>query len=535
MERASRLPKLSFWILSLALIPTVSLHAAGADPVVAVTGGKISGRILPSGRAEFLGIPFAQPPVGDLRWHQPVAPKAWDGVRDAKAFGSPCAQNIAGDWNRHDAEISKEDCLYLNVITPQWSPKTLLPVMFWIHGGANTGGTASAQLYKDGTLEDHGIVLVTANYRLGVFGFFAHPELTRESAHHASGNYAILDQIAALEWVRDNIARFGGDPHNITVFGQSAGALDTGLLMTSPLSKSLFQKAIAESGTVLLAQQLPLSVAERGGVKFAERLHAPAEGSLKYLRNLSTAELLKAALVSQQNQGPEAAPDYHPWPVVDGWVFPQSPTAVFASGQESAIPFIIGNNSREFDFPLSRDALHQWMKAAYRDLALRGLSAYGLADGGQGSTDPLYGSVANQWSADFQFRCPATAISVWHTGAGQPVYEYQFEHAIPGQEASGAVHSAELPYIFGFYPKTGNISGPFNATDFKIADTIEKYWTNFAKTGNPNGAGVPDWPEFDKTQTYVAFTQAGDVKAQTKLREAQCSIYRQALDARPKN
>ena len=536
MERTSPLPQLRFSIFLLVLISIASLHAAGADPVVSVTGGKLSGHISANGRAEFLGIAYAQPPVGDLRWHEPVAPKPWDGVRDAKAFGSPCAQNVAGDWNKHDAEISKEDCLYLNVITPQWPPKKPLPVMFWIHGGANTGGTASAQLYKDGTLEDHGIILVTANYRLGVFGFLAHPELTRESAHHASGNYAILDQIAALEWVRDNIAKFGGDPHNITVFGQSAGAIDTGLLMTSPLSKNLFHKAIAESGTVLLGPPLPLSVAEQGGVNFAERLHAPAEGSLKYLRGLSTAELLKAALVSEQNQnqGPNAPPDYHPWPVVDGWVFPQSPDAVFASGQESAIPFIIGNNTREFDFPIPMDALQQWMKAAYGDLTPQGLRAYGLADGAQGSTDPLYGSVANQWAADFQFRCPATAISVWHTKAGHPVYEYQFEHAVPGQEANGAVHSAELPYVFGFYPKTGNIAGAFNATDFKIADTIETYWTNFAKTGNPNGAGVPNWPEVDKTHAYVALTQSGDVKAGTKLREAQCSIYRQAVDARVK-
>jgi para-nitrobenzyl esterase len=217
--------------------------------VVGTSSGQLRGVHHHSGGAEFLGIPYAQPPVGDLRWREPAPVVAWTGVRDARSFGAACAQPILGDWNKQGAETSKEDCLYLNVITPVWPPKKPLPVMFWIHGGGNLGGAASSALYKDGTLVQHGVVLVTVNYRLGIFGFLAHAELTRESSHHASGNYALLDQIAALRWVRENIAKFGGDPGNITVFGQSAGAEDTGLLMTSPLSKDQFQRAIAESGT----------------------------------------------------------------------------------------------------------------------------------------------------------------------------------------------------------------------------------------------------------------------------------------------
>lgn len=520
---------LSFLLTAMLLqLGMPSLHAAEGDPVVSITSGKIAGRVLPSGRAEFLGIPYAQPPVGDLRWHEPVPPKPWDGVRDAKVFGSPCAQNIAGDWNRHDAEISKEDCLYLNVITPHWPLTKPLPVMFWIHGGANTGGTASAHLYKDGTLVDHGIILVTANYRLDIFGFFAHPELTQESSHHASGNYAILDQIAALKWVRDNIAKFGGDPNNVTVFGQSAGAYDAGLLMTSPLAKGLFQRAIEESGSVTFATEAPtLTRADQVGSDFAANLKAPQQGQLKYLRSMSAKDLLAAVQNAQRT--PNA---FHADINVDAYVFPSSPAAVFAQGKEAAIPLIVGNNSTEFDFPASADELRQRIGEIYKLLAPRALQAYGLSNGGQGTTDPVYGTVANQWSADLIFRCPATAVAAWHNAAHHPTYEYQLEHAIPGQEKQGAVHSADLPYVFGFYPETGNISGPFGPTDYKIADNIEKYWTNFARTGNPNGDGVADWPEFDGTQSYIAITEAGNVVPQTKLRDAQCSIFRQAINFR---
>lgn len=506
--------------------------AESEDPVVSIAAGQIRGTVLAGGRAEFLGIPFAQPPVGDLRWREPVPPKVWSGIRDAKKFGAPCAQNVAGDWNKHDAETSSEDCLYLNVMTPQWPVKKPLAVMFWIHGGANTGGTASSSLYKDGTLVEHGIILVTANYRLSVFGFLAHPDLTGESAHHSSGNYALLDQVAALQWVHDNIAKFGGDPGNVTVFGQSAGALDAGLLMASPLARSLFHKAIGESGTVLLAQPQPLSSAQEGGAKFAERLDAPAVDAIKYLRSLSTSELLQAALVSEQNrsQGPGSPPDYHPWPNTDGWLFPHSPSAVFANGQESAIPLIIGNNTREFDIPNPPKILRNWIQAIYQDLAPKAFEVYGLANGGQGSVDTFYGSAAGQWSADVMFRCPATAVAAWHAAAHHPTYEYQFERAIPGQEKSGAVHSAELPYVFGFFPKSGNISGAFNDTDYKLADLIQKYWTNFAKTGDPNRRDMPVWPAFEKQQAYVSFAENGKVVSQVRLRESQCAIYRESAN-----
>lgn len=496
--------------------------AGNTEPIVSISSGQLRGTLVPLGGGEFLGIPYLQPPVGELRWHEPVAAKPWEGVREAKEFGSPCAQNIAGDWNKHDAETSKEDCLYLNVMTPKWPPKGRLPVLLWLHGGGNSGGTASSALYKDGTLVKHGVVLVTVNYRLGIFGFFAHAGLTRESARHASGNYGLMDQIAALRWVRDNIANFGGDPGNVTVFGQSAGAIDAGVLMTSPLAKGLFHRAIAESGAVLI-ETPALADAEQNSEKWTQGLKIPAgQDVVKYLRDLSASDLLKTVK--------EAGPDARVFPglgvVIDGWVVPRSPAAVFASGQEAGIPLIIGNTAREFAIPATSDELKARIQASYGDLAPRALAAYGLAEGASGTDDPLYGPTAGQWSADTMFRCPVTTQAAWHTAAHFPTYAYQFERAIPGHEAEGALHSGDLPYVFGYYPKTGNIGGVFGEQDHKLAELMETYWTEFAKTGNPNGKTLPKWPEFDGSQAFIEFTQDVQVVTKSGLRRAQCDIFR---------
>jgi para-nitrobenzyl esterase len=443
-------------------------------------------------------------------------------------FGAPCAQPILGDWNKHDAETSAEDCLFLNVMTPVWPPKDPLPVMFWLHGGGNTGGTASSALYKDGTLVQHGVVLVTVNYRLGIFGFLAHPELTRESSHHASGNYGLMDQIAALHWVRDNIVKFGGDPANITVFGQSAGAVDTSLLMTSPLSKDLFQRAIAESGAAFSPPLPSLAEAEQAGLKLAKLLKAPTgDAAIKYLRGLSRQELLSKLASQNPSQPPSIGP------AIDGWVIRQSPAEVFALGRESPIPLLIGTTAREFGMSAPPAEVRKMIQDVAGPIAPRLLPLYGLADDGQGTTDPMYGSAGDQWMADLAFRCPVTTQAAWHTAAHRPTYEYELEHAIPGQEAQGAVHSADLPYVFGFYPKTGNISGGFGETDYKIADQIETYWTNFAKSGNPNAGNLPNWPEFGSSQAFLEFTQDGHVMASSNgLRRPQCDLYREVLKQR---
>lgn len=517
----------SFAVVVLLLSPP-SLSASNDQFLVETSVGRIRGVARFSGGAEFLGIPFAQPPVGKLRWHEPVEVAPWTDVRDASKFGAPCAQSVLGDWNKHDAETSKEDCLFLNVITPVWPPKSKLPVMFWLHGGANAGGTASAALYKDGTLVQHGVVLVTVNYRLGVFGFFAHPQLTKESEHNASGNYGLMDQIAALQWARKNIAKFGGDPDNITVFGQSAGAQDTSLLMTSSLAKTLFHRAIVESGSAFMVPLPPLATAEKAGEVLAAKLRAPPGNSaVDYLRGLSVSELLDAA----SKQDPNAPPMLGP--ILDGYVLTENPTDIFRKGGEARIPLLIGTTNREFSFDGPPEALRKFIEQFAGNLAPQAMKLYGLANGGAGDSDPLYGSVGNQWLADQIFRCPVTTEAISHSAANHVVYEYQLEHAIPGQEKDGAVHSADLPYVFGFYPKTGNIAGPFGETDFKIADWVETYWANFARTGDPNGARVPNWPVFGGSQNYISITQDGRVVSHSGgLRREQCELYRNILESR---
>jgi para-nitrobenzyl esterase len=314
-------------------------NAADPAPTVTVTGGRIRGSPLEQGGAVFKGIPFAEAPIGDLRWRPPRPVKPWSSVREALAFGPPCAQNSGGRL----LENSQEDCLFLNVWTPEWPVKSRLPVMVWIHGGGNYAGTASSANFDGQSLARHGVVLVTANYRLTIFGFLAHPELTRESPHHASGNYGLLDQIAAFQWVHDNIARFGGDPANVTIFGQSAGAVDANVLMTSPLAKGLLQRVIAESGTVtrnpdavsmsmtalgnlMPVKSGPVTYSDAPALAEAEQSGEKFGSSLKDLRATPAADLLKATAAPRMSIGPANGV------VVDGWVFPKPPAEVFATG-----------------------------------------------------------------------------------------------------------------------------------------------------------------------------------------------------------
>ena len=517
--------RLTFAFAALVLFAFVlPLHAQDDSYVVRTKAGLVRGVARSNGGARFAGIPYAEPPVGPLRWRAPVPKKTWSGIRDASTFGASCAQPIlSGAWNRFDAENGQEDCLYLNVTTPVWPVAKPLPVMFWMHGGANEGGSGSGALYNNGTLTARGILLVTINYRLGVFGFLALPALTRESPHRASGNYGLMDQILALHWVRDNIARFGGDPNNITVFGQSAGANDLGMLMTSPLARGLFQKAIAESGSPFFPTLPPLADAERQGEKIAVALNAPAGAAgVDAMRQIPARDLL-AKLGSLPSQWPNGIR-----PDVDGWVIPRLPLEVFVSGQQAAIPLLLGVTTRELGSPESPDVLRTQITNAAGDLAPGVLALYGLAGDGQGTTDPLYGSVAVQWSADSMYHCPADAEALWQTAAHQPAYEYEFDYAIPGQDS--AIHSAELPYVFGYFPKAGNIAGKFTSIDTGLADLVESYWTNFAKTGDPNSPGLPPWPEFDAAERYLIFAQDGHaVVSNGPLRGPQCELLRKVL------
>ena len=524
--RSARFFPFCVTLVLAAIIVGPGVAVAGEDSfVVSTSAGQLRGIPRGGGGAQFLGIPYAEPPVGDLRWRAPVPAKQWIGVRNADAYGAPCAQPVLGEWNRHDAALGREDCLYLNVDVPHWPAKGLLPVMLFIHGGSNLGGSGRGSLYNDGTLATHGVVVVTINYRLSIFGFLAHPALTAESPQHASGDYGLMDQVLALHWVRENIARFGGDPNNVTVFSQSAGAIDTGMLMTSPLARGLFQKVIAESGTALAPPPTSLATAEQNGIKVAalvnpETKNASSAAVIAALRRIPAEELVtqvvplfRAGLVGSD---------------VDGFVIPQAPSQVFSSGREAAIPLLIGTTTREFESSATAEEVRAQIDRFTVVSSPEMLELYGLAAGGHGDSDPKYGSSADQWSADWLFRCPTVSEAVWHTAAHHVVYEYELDHAIPGQPF--AIHSSELPYVFGYFPKDGNLAGNFGPVDIKLAELIQTYWTNFAKTGNPNTAGVADWTPFGESQNYIQFLEDGTFAGANALRSAQCSLYREFLE-----
>ena len=485
-----------------------------ARPVAAVTGGSISGQLLPHGGAVFRGIPFAQPPVGALRWREPLPVVPWDGVRDAVASGPPAAQASFG-WNERAAAESREDCLYLDVWTPTALAPASNPVMVWIHGGGNVAGAGGFDPVYDGaSLLAHGVVLVVVEYRLGIFGFLAHPELTRESPRHASGNYALLDQLAALRWVQGNIARFGGDPGRVTIFGQSAGGTDVIALMASPLSRGLFQRAIAESGPLGGESSQSLADAELAGAKAAAKLNAPAEGGLPFLRSLPVADLLKATI------------GFHPF-TVDGWVFPVSPLVAWSTGKEQPVPLIVGSNAIEFASGGSLDDMRKAISTIFKADAPKALALYGL-DGPPAAADPLYGNAQDQWGSDL-FRCPGIVQGEWHGASGHPVWEYQFDRAIPPHPH--VAHSGEIPYVFGnFHLTTGNLAGDYQEADRKLSGAVQAYWTNFARTGNPNAAGLPDWPEYDgRVRNYLEFTAAGTVALAQNQRGPFADLFRDLL------
>jgi para-nitrobenzyl esterase len=500
---------------------------------VAVTGGRIQGRLMPKpGGAVFKGIPFAAPPVGDLRWRDPAPVKPWQGVRDAGAYGPPCSQ-IKGGWNDDVAAIAQEDCLYLNVWAPEWPAKPGKPVMFWIHGGGNVAGSGMGGAnhgrpvleapFDGANLARYGVVVVTINYRLGVLGFFTHPELTEESPHHASGNYGLMDQIAALKWVQENIAKFGGDPGNITIFGQSAGAWDVSLLLTSPLSQGLFEKAVQLSGTAIIGDLIGKGMrtpaeADRIGQEYAAKLKAPANGgAIQYLRGLSAAEILAASPgYGQIGVGPDV-------PVLDGYVIPKRPIEVSAAGQEQSVPLITGNTAREMRLEGGPDDLKKAIHEEFGNLAPRALELYGLAGKPQASVYPPYGDANAQFMTDRLFRCPSVAVADWHSAAGHVVYEYEFSRALPWG-TDGAVHAGDLLYVFGTWPEEPP------PVDRKVAEAFQTYLTDFAKAGDPNGSGVPEWPRFDaKSQSYLEFTDDGSLVVKHGLRSSYCELFSEAL------
>jgi para-nitrobenzyl esterase len=513
-------------------------HTPPAGPTAKLSSGTVVG-MQRGNIAVFSGIPFAAPPVGPLRWRPPQPVAAWTGVRDATKASHPCMQNVNGTDSFMAPQAAaygvpyvaqpvdpSEDCLYLNVWTPQPATTAHLPVMVWLHGGSNRVGSGAESGYDGSSLSSRGVVVITINYRLGVMGFFAHPELTAESPHHSSSNYGLLDQMAALAWVKENIAQFGGDPENVTVFGESAGAIDATVLMTSPLAAALFRRVIGESGPAFgLGPSQSLSKMEGLGEAVGKQAGAQPGSQIETLRSLPATQVaqIEDDLIKGQFKGydPNGA-------IVEGWVLPQSPAKAFATGSLLKVDLLVGINAREFSAfrvagaaaakklppPTTKPGVGDQIKlfadtarplyGSWTDLAVATYTARIL----------LHGAPAiDQASNDIVASCPIGAEAALTTRAGQRAFVYRFDRSVPGEGESnlGAFHSLELPYVFGTFQARTFSWLPFNATDHKLSELMQSYWTNFAKTGDPNGPGLPHWPAWNTDkEPYITFSQSGE-------------------------
>lgn len=485
---------------------------AQQNPPLAETANGAVGGKMEDGLAVFLGIPYAAPPVGALRWREPEPAAPWDGTLDATAFGYSCIQE-------YDIGPTSEDCLTLNIWAPEWPIAEPKAVMVWFHGGGDTSGGTNMRGYWGDSLAKKDVIVVSVNYRLGPIGFIALPELTAESPHGASGNYGLLDQIAALRWVKDNIAAFGGDPARVTAWGQSAGAANVERMMISPLTEGLFQGAIAESGA---ARRLDptLEEQETACTQAIGRLNAPEEGTLAFLRSLPPATILA---------GFERG-DCRPLNV-DGYAITEQNIRVWAEGRQHPVPFLIGNAARESFDDLSFAELRREIILKYAEFAPRAFELYGLTENRMPEPHPVYGYANIQWGADIDNRCRHTAQAVSHARIGQPIYQYEFERQLPGQRPNSNMHSNEIYSVFGlvYLPQFGR----FTEADRDLADQIQTYWTNFVKTGDPNAPGLPIWERFtEEDRGYMAFDETG-VNPGNGLRREFCDLFLEVEAARP--
>ena len=486
----------------------IPVHSQDKHLLVKTENGVVKGTLEKSGIRSFKRIPFAAPPVGDLRWKEPQPVRNWAGILNTTEFAAkPMQANLFGDMNSRSKGMS-EDCLYLNVWAPVLKQKKLLPVLVYFYGGGFVAGDASEPRYDGESMAQKGIVALTVNYRLGVFGFLSHPELTKESPHNASGNYGLLDQAAALRWVQKNIAVFGGDPEKITIAGESAGSVSVSAQMASPLSKNIIAGAIGESGSVMgTLSAVPLSEAEKTGIEFAKVVRA---NSLVELRAMNADSLLVASTKFVPFRFTLA---------IDGYFFPRSPYEIYEAGEQAKVPLLIGWNSEEMNFrgvmgmdKPSKENFEKSVRKLYGDKADTILNLY------KASTDTEVEQVATDLAGD-RF----IGFSTWkwadvhgRTGNSQ-VYRYYYERprpemvpemgdATPGlaggvqkgapkmPPAKGAVHSAEIEYAMGNL--SSNKVYAWTKDDYEVSRIMQQYFANFIKTGNPNStAGLPTWPD----------------------------------------
>ncbi|KOS05056.1 carboxylesterase [Flavobacterium akiainvivens] len=498
----------------LAIAFCVASITYAQAPQAKVEQGTLEGITLPSGIKNYRGIPFAQPPVGNLRWKAPQPPKSWSGIRKADAFGNNAMQKpVFGDMSFRAPNMS-EDCLYLNVWTPAKKTGEKLPVLVYFYGGGFIAGDGSENRYDGESLAEKGIVTVTLNYRLGIFGFFSHPELTVESPNHASGNYGLLDQNAALLWVRKNIAAFGGDPNKITIAGESAGSISVSAQMASPLSKNLIAGAIGQSGAMInpTLDAIPMADHEKHGIEFAGKVKA---GSLAALRAIPAEQLLDEA----SKWGA-----FNTKAVVDGYFLPKLPSEIFAAGEQAKVPLLAGWTSAEIpygafmqgQFPNPENYVAR-VKAQYGEQAGEVLKLY------PGTTqEEVIKSATALASDNFIVYSTWKWLELHRKTSNTPVYAYIFsrprppmvaemgnaksglaggvikddgtkpENALP-DNMTGAAHASDIEYLLGNLKS--NTVFDWTADDYKASETGEDYFANFIKTGNPNGKGLVQWPE----------------------------------------
>jgi para-nitrobenzyl esterase len=488
------------YIAALAALSLAVPAAAQTGPVVDAPAGDLSG-IAQGGLDVFKGIPYAVPPVGKLRWTAPEPLPRWQGVRQATQFGPGCIVPTPGPEKSvysGDPLPTSEDCLTLNIWAPRHAKNA--PVFFWIYGGALWNGNSADPMYDGAKLAGQGVVVVSINYRLGVLGYLAHPALSAESPDGVSGNYGLLDQIEALKWVKRNIGAFGGDPANVTIAGESAGALSVMYLMTSPPARGLFSKAIAESAYMLSMPSLKenahgMPSGESVGTMLAGALHAP---DLKALRAIDAQKLTDAA----------AAAKFGPWGVVDGKVLPEQMVTAFDKGDQARVPILAGFNQGEIrslmalapPVPASAADYEKTIRAHYGDLADDFLKLYPASDMKESiietTRDGLYA-----WTAE--------RLVKKQTALGLPSYLYEFDHGYPAMDQAGmhAFHASELPYVFGTMDTTPPLwpKIPAEPREQALSDAMIGYWTSFARTGTPVAPDAPAWPAFDDTKSYMHF------------------------------
>jgi para-nitrobenzyl esterase len=496
--------------LNLFAQQTVVNSAPNATPEVRTKSGILRG-VTEGDVSVFKGIPFAAPPVGEFRWRPPQPVIPWEGVRDASKFGPNCAQAGWGASPGSISEGSSEDCLYLNLWAPSGTKADAkLPVMVWIHGGAFVGGSGSSPQNFGDHFAQQGVILVTINYRLGRLGFFAFPSLSKEYPEEPKGNYSYMDQIAALKWIQQNIAAFGGDPDNVTIFGFSAGGVSVHSLMTIPAAKGLFNKAISESGGgrdgVLTGRPInkenadPFYTvsAETIGINFARRhgIEGTDAAALAKLRALSVEEIVDGG---QETDG-QGGPRTYPGPILDGKLVVETAESAYKAGRQANVPLIIGNCSAEIGGSfVNTSSSKEELFSLFGELECEAKAAYD-PDGKK-----EFAEVITKFNTDWVWGEPARMTARAFVAKGQPVYIYHFGYVpAPMRERSpyGAGHGSEVSYVFN------TLNARWGATEvtpeeIKLAQMMNTYWANFAKTGNPNGEGLPIWPLYNTQKEEI--------------------------------